>query len=92
MEQLESITQIIAFLNCDENNESSAAKHLLAAKEYFQNENLDLTLDELIKAVMIDKMYCEELPRKTAIALFRFLGSDHEITKKYRRRFDMALY
>lgn len=91
LEQLETLSQIILFLKCDK-QDGTVAEHLAKSKEYFLKDNLDGTVDELVRAVMIDKMYCDELPRKTAIAFFKWLGPEHEITKKYRRRFDMALY
>ena len=65
---------------------------LMEGKEAIIQGDLDRTLSTLIEAVMIDKSYCDELPRKSVIALFNLLGPDHDLTKKYRRRFDMALY
>jgi putative thioredoxin len=41
---------------------------------------------------MIDKGYEDELARRLSVALFNFLGENHEVTKKFRRKFDMALY
>jgi len=49
-------------------------------------------MKHIIQAVMVDKHYANDLPRRLAIALFTYLGNDHEVTKKYRRKFDMALY
>ena len=49
-------------------------------------------LEALIKAIMIDKPYMDELARRLVIAIFHYLGEGHEITRAYRRKFDMALY
>ena len=49
-------------------------------------------IKKIIEAVMVDKTYNNDQPRKTAIALFRSWGVQHPLTLKYRKRFDMALY
>ena len=54
--------------------------------------DLESAMDMLIEFVVADKSYCDELPRKVAIAIFNLSGLDHPITQKFRRRFDMALY
>ena len=46
----------------------------------------------LIRSIAVNKRYLNEFSRKLVIALFHFLGESHEITKKYRRKFDMVLY
>lgn len=50
------------------------------------------TIKKIIEAVMIDKNFNNDQPRKTAIALFRNWGAKHPLTAKYRKLFDMALY
>lgn len=63
-----------------------------AAREALENHDLEAGLKFLIEAVIADKTYLEELPRRASIALFNRLGKDHELTRKYRKHFDMALY
>lgn len=58
----------------------------LAAKDF------DGALQVMIEAVMTDKNYHNDLPREACIAIFKYLGDQDETTRKYRRRFDMALY
>ena len=77
---------------CDQNDNPTLAEKLTIAKEGLKENDLDKTLQALIEGVMVDKKYCDELPRKSAIAIFNLLGPDHELTKKYRKKFDMALY
>jgi putative thioredoxin len=55
-------------------------------------KDFDTALKCLIEGVMIDKNYHNELPRESCIAIFKYLGETHEISRKYRRSFDMALY
>jgi putative thioredoxin len=57
-----------------------------------REQNFVGALERFIKAIMMDKPYHEELARKLTIALFHYLGESNEITRKYRRQFDMALY
>jgi putative thioredoxin len=90
--QVEDVLAIEALVNCKiEENGNLAGKINLAKKE-MEDGNIDNALEELIQAVIIDKEYCDELPRKSVIAIFNLLGNDHPLTKQYRKRFDMALY
>ncbi len=59
--------------------------------EAVRNENMEKAAESIIEAVSIDKSYADDLPRKVGIALFRLLGIQHPVTKKYRRTFDMWL-
>jgi thioredoxin-like negative regulator of GroEL len=40
---------------------------------------------------MRDKSFGDELARRAAVALFRILGRDHELTDKYQRLLSMAV-
>jgi putative thioredoxin len=65
---------------------------LIDGLEALKKHNIDEALEALIRAVMLNKLYQNELARRLVIAIFHFMGESHEITKKYRRRFDMVLY
>jgi len=52
----------------------------------------DKALERWVDAVVRDKAYHDELPRRLCIALFQLLGPQHPATLAWRRRFDMALY
>ena len=73
-------------------DDSPVGQAVRAAQEALLDNNIEAVLQHIIQAVTFDKSYADDLPRKTAIAFFRTLGSQHELTKKYRWRFDMALY
>lgn len=75
-----------------EPQEVPVAQALLKSQKAIQNDDLETALQAVIDATTIDKSFQDDLPRKAAIALFRLLGAKHELTKKYRWRFDMALY
>ncbi len=68
------------------------AQMLGMAAQATRSGNLEQAIVHLIEAVGMDKSYENDLPRKTTIAFFRLLGPQHELTRTYRRRFDMALY
>jgi putative thioredoxin len=61
---------------------------LVALKE----KNFQLALEKFIEVIMMNKEYMEGAAREVCVAIFHYLGEQHEITKKYRRRFSMALY
>jgi len=65
---------------------------MLQALEHLQHQDFDAALSLFVEGVMLNKQYAEELPRKACISIFQFLGEQHPVTKKYRRRFNMALY
>ncbi|MBI1184556.1 thioredoxin [bacterium] len=62
------------------------------AKEAYSQGNMPACLEALIEAVMLNKAYCNEMARRACIAIFHHLGEQHDISIKYRRRFNMALY
>ena len=88
----EAIRTIAEFLNFKIIPELPIDEKLLAAKKALKEGDQEMALSLLIEAVMLNKNHMDELARKVTIALFNLLGPEHELTKKYRRRFDMALY
>jgi putative thioredoxin len=88
----EDVRTLSALLRFQPENGSAAGERLAAAKEALKNKDFEAAIQRIIDATMADKSYLGDLPRRSAIALFHFWGSNHELTKKYRRRFDMVLY
>lgn len=84
--------RLLAELHGLEEEDHAAGKLLLEAREALLQEDNPRAIEKIIEAVNIDKTYKDELPRRLAIALFRSWGPQHEWTKKYRWKFDMALY
>ncbi|MEL6649700.1 MAG: tetratricopeptide repeat protein [Bacteroidota bacterium] len=76
-----------------EGGKEKVAQKLQAAQIALQNDDQEAAIKLLVEAVMIDKKYEDDLPRKACIAFFRTLwGHGHHLTKKHRISFDMALY
>ena len=62
------------------------------AQSALKNQEYGKAFEHLIQAIMLQKNYQDELARRVCIALFHQLGEENEVTQKYRRRFNMALY
>jgi len=63
-----------------------------AAREALRRHDLRETLERLVEAAGIDRAFADELPRRAAVALFRMLGHNHELTDEYRGRLAQVLY
>ena len=84
--------RLLADLNKLVLTDEPVAQVLINARAALVQEDNETAIQEIIKAVSIDKSFQKDLPRRLAIALFRGWGPQHELSKKYRRQFDMALY
>jgi putative thioredoxin len=63
----------------------------LDAIESLSRQDYDSALDKLIRVLGENRTYDNDGARKACIAVFHFLGEEHEITKKHRRSFGSAL-
>ena len=70
----------------------AVASHLAGARTALREHDLDRALEHLVDAAMRNKSYRNELARRVAVALFRLLGQDHELTRKHQRRLAMAIH
>ena len=67
-------------------------KEILAGLKALKLKEFDPSINAFIKAIATHKSYWDEMARRLVIAVFHYLGEGHEVTKRYRRRFDMVLY
>ncbi len=88
----EDVRQLVRLMTLELSESTPAAKALMTAQSFLKAGDADAAIQQVIQAVMADKNVADELPRKAAIALFHIWGNRHDLTRKYRRRFDMALY
>ncbi|HEX9971315.1 MAG TPA: tetratricopeptide repeat protein [bacterium] len=58
----------------------------------FKKHDYNAALDSWIETVILDRQVDEDGARKACVALFKILGNEHEITKKFHRRFSSALF
>ena len=49
-------------------------------------------IERIIDAVSIDKSYHDDMPRLIGISLFNYFGTNHALTKEYRKLFDMMIW
>ena len=87
--QVKSLAEV---MTCQDEATPKLAEKIKSAQEALKQYKFEETIKSLIEATMIDKNYCNELPRRATVALFLMLGEHHPITKNYRRQFNMALY
>ena len=62
------------------------------AQSALKSHDYGQVVEHLIQAIMLQKSYRNELARRVCVALFHRLGEESEVTQKYRRRFNIALY
>jgi putative thioredoxin len=83
------------FLHLQDSNplkDGVVRERYLSAIASLRSRNFGDALDSFIDVIRKDRFYDNDGSRKACIAIFRFLGEDHEITKKYRQVFSSVLY
>jgi putative thioredoxin len=70
--------------------EAEVRDRYISAIASLRNQDFDGALDVFIDVLRDNRYYDDDGSRKACIAIFRFLGEDHEITLKHRRSFDRA--
>jgi len=58
---------------------------LALAKRYFSEKRFEPALEHLLEIVRADRRFGDDAGRKTMLAIFELLGSDHQLTGQYRR-------
>lgn len=72
--------------------DGSAKQPYLAAIEKLYARDFDEALQQFIDLIRTHRTYHDDGARKACIAIFNFLGQDHELSQKHRRDFSSALY
>ncbi|MEQ9443772.1 MAG: thioredoxin [Cyclobacteriaceae bacterium] len=88
----EDIRSLADLMTCSEEGSPKVMEQIQQAQLALKENRFETALQALIQATMLDKTFCQELPRRATVALFRLMDVDHPLTKKYRKQFDMALY
>lgn len=93
VEEAEELRLLANFLVMDlaELKHGNSRGLLFEVNVLLKKKNIGLAIEILIQAVLANKRYHNELARKLIIAIFHIIGEGSEITRKYRRQFDMAL-
>ncbi len=88
-QSLRDMAELLTYEHQEDLNVNEALKQ---AKDFFASGDHEQGIDRLIQAVMMNKNYANDLPRRASIAFFQIMGDAHDLTRKYRRKFDMSLY
>jgi putative thioredoxin len=94
IELAEAIGTLAELLNRDLKSfpNSEVKEKYLSALESIRKKDFDTALTKFIDVIRTDRSYNDDGARKACIAIFKYLGEDHEITIKHRRDFGSALY
>jgi len=90
-ERAQAIRHLANLMECPI-DESEIAQKVAQIREDLKKGDFEQAIEKIIEAVKIDKHYCEDIPRKSGVALFQLAGFTHELNRKYRSHFDMAMY
>ena len=66
-------------------NPDDLGARLALAKRYVADKQFEQALRQLLEIIRIDRGFGEDAGRKTMLAIFELLGSDHPLTSQYRR-------
>lgn len=91
-ENAETVRILADLVDFKMENGAPASVKLAATSQALKDRDYEAAIDNVVEAVVLDKHYANDLPRRGAIALFRLFGPRHPLTEKYRRKFEMALY
>ena len=72
--------------------DSSGKSLYLKAIDALRRRDFDAALNEFIGILKEDRYYDDDGSRKACIAIFKYLGEEHELTHRHRREFSSALY
>lgn len=94
IELAEAISTLAALLNRDKNSfvESEVKEKYLSAINDIRRKDFNFALSKFIDVIRTNRNYDDDGARKACIAIFKFLGENHETTIKHRRDFGNALY
>ena len=92
LEAVEDVSSLLELMEANAEESQFLSETISEAQNALREWDWETAIQALIQAVMLDKNYANELPRRASIAIFRLLGHTHELSKKYQRKFDMALY
>jgi putative thioredoxin len=67
------------------NDPQDLTARLALAKHYANQKLFEPALQQLLEIVRTDRTFGDDVGRKTMLALFELLGSDHELASQYRR-------
>lgn len=92
-ESVQTFAHLFQYLENPENLADGTTKerYLQAVRDLY-TQNFETAIEAFIAIMEMERDFDADGSRKACIAIFKFLGEDHSITKKYRPAFSSALY
>lgn len=91
-DKAEHIRNLVKLLSLKEDNHQKPNSLLVEAGAALRTADYNTSFEKIIEALSVDKNYENGLPRLAGIALFELLGRENDISRKFRRKFDMILF
>lgn len=91
LETIMYLKEIVDGKVAPDGKKETVERYRKATKAVFSN-NYEEAVEIFLELVMADRSFDEDGARKACVAIFKFLGEKHPVSKAYRRRFSMALY
>ena len=91
-QQATAVNDVIEFFTTALPEKENLANLIIETRQHLQKHDFGPAIEHLIKAIMLNKQWANELSRRVCVAIFALMGANHPLTKQCRRRFDMALY
>jgi len=92
-EAVKTIARLLSLANRpDELPDEPGHTAYLEALSALTERDFEQAIALFINVIQTNRFYDDDGARKACVALFTLLGSDHDVTGKYRRTFDRALY
>ncbi|MBI5472601.1 MAG: thioredoxin [Ignavibacteriae bacterium] len=91
-ESADAIRTLASLLQRNELPAGEARDRYAAAIAKLRAQEYAAALEGFIDVIRSDRYYDDDGSRRACIAIFKFLGEEHEVTRQYRREFSRALY
>lgn len=92
-ESIQTFAHLFQYLEkSDDLPEGEVQKKYLKAIRDLHDQKFESAIQGFIDLMETDRGYDDDGSRKACIAIFKFLGEDHSISKQYRPAFSSALY
>jgi putative thioredoxin len=86
------MAQLAAFALRNENGDGESAARYLEGAQALRQGRLEDAAEALLDVLRQDRALDEDGARRTLVALFTWLGDDHEVTRSYRPRLASAMF
>ncbi len=91
-ESIKTFYHLFSYLNGKELPDQKIKETYEKAITALRDKNFEVALQNFIKVIQLNRDYDNDGARKACIAIFKWLGEDNQVTRKYRSLFSSALY